>query len=134
MVPYSAPRSYSAPRPIVVRVPSAPARGRRRRRSGGGGGGSAFGLGSGGTIVAFAVAAAVIGLAENAGLLAKLPTVPLLGKKGLLAVGAYYYSRHGGGKLARDVAFAAAALSGYELGKLGSISGNGNGNGDNGDE
>jgi len=123
MVRYTAPRSYAAPRPIIIRAPSVPARRRGRRRSGGGGGGGAFGLGAGSTIVAMGLAAAVIGLAENAGLLGKLPSVPLVGKKGLLAIGAYYYSRHGGGKLARDVALAAAALSGYELGKLGSISG-----------
>jgi hypothetical protein len=113
----------------VVRVPSTPTRGRSRgrRRRNGGGGGLLGGLGGGSTIIAMGLAAAVIGLAENAGLLGKLPSVPLVGKKGLLAIGAYYYSRHGGGKLARDVALAAAALSGYELGKLGTISGNGNG-------
>ncbi len=79
---------------------------------------------SGGTgIVAIAIAAAVIGLAEQSGIVAKLPSIPLVGRKGALALGAYYYSKHGGGTLARDVAIAAAALSGYELAKSGSISG-----------
>jgi hypothetical protein len=120
---YTAPRSYSTPRPIIIRAPSAPARSRRPRRRGGGGGLFSSGGNDSSRIIAMSVAAAVIGLAENAGILAKLPSVPLVGKKGLLAIGAYYYSKHGGGKLARDVALAAAALSGYELGKLGSISG-----------
>jgi hypothetical protein len=47
----------------------------------------------------------------------------MVGRKGALAIAAYYYSRHGGGALSRDVAIAAAALSGYELGTKGSISG-----------
>jgi hypothetical protein len=119
---YAAPRSVSVARPIVIRAPAAPAR-RPRRRSGGGGGGI-FGSGSATNLGAIALAAAVIGLAENAGIMSKLPEIPLVGRKGALAIGAYYYSRHGGGKLARDVALAAAALSGYELGKVGSISGN----------
>ena len=122
MVRYTPP---SSTRVVVVRAPSAPARTRGRKRRNGGGGGGVLGLGSGGTILAAAVTAGVIGLAENAGLMAKLPTIPILGRKGTLAVIAYYYSKHGGGKLARDVAFAAAVLSGYELGKSGTISGNG---------
>lgn len=96
---------------------------RRRRKSNGGGGGGGL-LGGNNAIIAIGVASTVIGLAEQAGLLAKLPAVPLVGRKGLLAIGAYYYSKHGGGKLARDIAIAAAALSGYELGTKGSISGN----------
>jgi len=55
--------------------------------------------------------------------MAKLPAIPLVGRKGALAIAAYYYSRHGGGAIARDVAIAAAALSGYELGKSGTVSG-----------
>lgn len=80
-------------------------------------------MGEGTTIVAVGVGATVIGLAETAGLMAKLPDVPLVGKKGLLAIGMYYWSRHGGPRIARDIALAAAALSGYELGTKGSISG-----------
>lgn len=93
---------------------------RGRRRSSGGGGGF---LSGGGGIIAIALASAVIGLAESSGLMAKLPAIPLVGRKGALAFGAYYYSKHGGGSLARDVAIAAAALSGYELATKGSVSG-----------
>jgi len=83
------------------------------------------GGGSGGpsAIIGVAVGAAVIGMAEQAGVLAKLPAIPLVGRKGLLAIIAYYFSRHGGGGLSRTVAIAAAALAGYELGTTGAISG-----------
>jgi len=74
-------------------------------------------------IIGVAVGAAVIGMAEQAGVLAKLPAIPLVGRKGALAIVAYYYSRHGGGNLSRTVAIAAAALAGYELGTTGAISG-----------
>lgn len=112
---------YSAPRPIVIRAP-APVQRRRRRRSGGGG--SLGGLLSGGnSIIAIGVASAAIGLAETSGLLAKLPAIPLIGRKGALAIAAYYYSKHGGGSLARDVCIAAAALAGNELGRTGAVSG-----------
>lgn len=80
-------------------------------------------LGGGNAILAIGIAAAVIGLGEASGLVDKLPSIPLVGRKGALAIGAYYYSKHGGGSLARDVAIAAAALAGYELAKTGSISG-----------
>jgi hypothetical protein len=103
----------------------APPRRRRKRNGGGNGGGGGGGLlGGNNALIAVAVASTVIGLAEQAGLLAKLPAVPLVGRKGLLAIGAWYYSKHGGGSLARDIAIAAAALSGYELGTKGAISGN----------
>lgn len=53
-----------------------------------------------------------------------IPSVPVIGRKGLLAVIAYMASKHGiGGSISRDVAVAAAAVSGYELAKSGSISG-----------
>src|SRR5260221_4464137 len=108
----SAPPRYSAPRPIVIRAPATPAR--RRRRSKGGGGGFG-GIMSGGTgIVAIAIAAAVIGLAEQSGIVAKLPSIPLVGRKGPLALGAYYYSKHAGGRPPPGSTPAPAALALYE--------------------
>lgn len=107
------------PAPIVIRTSTTARKPKRsRRRRGGGGGGltptsmGAFGLGG-----------AIIGLAESNGVLDKLPSVPLIGRKGLLALGAYYWSKHGGGTIARDIAIAASVLSGYQLGKEGTISG-----------
>src|SRR5260221_6761052 len=115
----SAPPRYSAPRPIVIRAPATPAR--RRRRSKGGGGGFG-GIMSGGTgIVAIAIAAAVIGLAEQSGIVAELPSIPLVRRNGALALGAYYYSKHGGGAPARAVATAPRAVCGYATAKSGSV-------------
>lgn len=75
------------------------------------------------TPIAAATTAAVVGYAEQAGFLDKLPEIPVIGRKGTLAIAAWYYSKHGGGKMARDVAVIAATLAGYELGSKGSISG-----------
>lgn len=56
---------------------------------------------------------------------ATLPTMPVVGRKGTIAIAAYFLSKHGGmgSGIARDVAIAAAALAGYDLGNKGSISG-----------
>jgi hypothetical protein len=111
------PIRVNMPRPMVIASPRAAAR-PKRRKSGGGGM-----LGGASTFIAIGVAAAVIGMAEKAGIMDKLPDIPLVGRKGALAIGAYYYSKHGGGSLARDVALAAAVLSGYQLAKEGTITG-----------
>lgn len=116
------PVRVAAPQPIVVRTPSAPKAPRRRRSSGGGGGVGGL-LGGSNTAIAVGLTAAIIGLAESSGIVQKLPDIPLVGRKGALAIGAWYYSRHGGGTLARDIAIAAAAISGYELGKTGTVTG-----------
>ena len=54
-----------------------------------------------------------------------IPTVPLLGKAGTIALVGYLCRNMGGviGSVARDVALAGAAIAGYELGKEGKISG-----------
>lgn len=110
-----------AARPIVIQQPrAAPVAKRGGRRKGGGGG---LSLSGDGGILGMGLTAAVIGMAEKAGLLANLPTVPIVGRKGALAIGMWYWSKHGGGSLARDAAIAAAVLAGHELGTTGSISG-----------
>jgi hypothetical protein len=71
-----------------------------------------------------ALASGLIGLAEKSGLMDNLPDVPMIGKKGVVAIGAWAFSRYGGGgAIARDVAIAATALATYQLGKEGKISG-----------
>ena len=75
------------------------------------------------TPITAALVSAGVGYAEKSGLLDVLPTVPAIGRKGTLAVAAYFWSRAGGGKMARDVAVVASALAGYEFGKMGSVSG-----------
>jgi hypothetical protein len=51
----------------------------------------------------------------------KLPTLPIIGKKGAIAIAAYFFANKS--EIARDVCISAAAISGYELGKSGVISG-----------
>jgi len=55
-----------------------------------------------------------------------LPTVPLLGRSGTVALAAYLLNKQGmggGGGIMRDVALAGAVVAGYELGKEGKIAG-----------
>lgn len=82
-------------------------------------GSSAHGM----TPISAAVTAAVVGYAESAGFMDKLPSIPVVGRKGTLAIAAWYFSKHGGGKIARDVALIAAVLAGHELGTTGKVSG-----------
>ena len=91
----------------------------RRRKGGGGGGGGSLGA----EVMGAALTAGAIGLAEKSGLMDKLPAIPVIGRKGTLAVAAYFWARNGGGKIARDVAICAAVLSLYEYAKDGTISG-----------
>jgi hypothetical protein len=91
--------------------------GGRRRKSGGGGGSL------GAEIMGAALTAGAIGLAEKSGMMDKLPSIPVIGRKGTLAVAAYFWAKNGGGKIARDVAVCAAVLSLYEYAKDGVISG-----------
>lgn len=51
----------------------------------------------------------------------KIPTIPVLGKKGTVALGIYFLKPTN--PLLRDVGFAAAVLAGVELGSTGKISG-----------
>lgn len=96
----------------IVRARRAP---HRRRSSGASSGGV--------TPIKVAITAAVVGMVEKSGMLDKLPEVPVVGRKGALALVTYYWARHGGGQIARDVCLVTAAICGYEFGKEGSISG-----------
>ena len=70
-----------------------------------------------------ALTAAIVGMAEKSGVLDNLPEIPVVGRKGAIALAAWYWSRHGGGQLARDVAIVTCAIVGYQYGKEGSVSG-----------
>lgn len=87
-------------------------------------------MSGGGGVLAIGLAAAVLGMAESSGIVNALPAIPIVGRKGALALAMYYWSKNGGGPLARDVAIAAAAVSGYELATKGTISGEGEGQGE----
>lgn len=72
--------------------------------------------------MAAALGGAVMGFVDKS--FPTLPTIPMLGRTGSIALIAWALSGKGGiGGIARDVALAAAAVAGYELGKEGHISG-----------
>lgn len=71
--------------------------------------------------MAVALGGAVVGFLEKS-FGASLPTIPLLGRKGTLALGLLFLGKHKGGLL-RDAGMAAAAIAGYELGSTGKITG-----------
>lgn len=52
----------------------------------------------------------------------KIPTLPVVGKKGAIAIAAYYFADSKRGWV-EDVGIAAAALAGYEFGTTGKITG-----------
>lgn len=95
-------------------------RGRRggRRRSGGGGGG---GNGGARSIAAAALAGAGFGLLEKVADNYKVPSIPLLGKKGTIAIAAYMLRRQH--PLIGEVAYAGFVLAGFELVREGKVSG-----------
>jgi hypothetical protein len=51
-----------------------------------------------------------------------IPTIPLLGRAGTIALGAYLFSKGRGG-IWRDIAIAGASIAGYQFGKEGRVSG-----------
>ena len=117
----------SSPAPVIrIAAPKAAPAMTRRARVGRSIRRAAGSRAGGMTPISAAVTSAVVGYAESSGLLDKLPSVPVIGRKGTLAIAAYYFSKHGGGKIARDVSIIAACLAGYELGKDGSVSGDEN--------
>lgn len=87
--------------------------GRRRRSSGIGGGGGAN------VFISHAVGGFAVGFIEKS--FPNLPSLPLVGKKGAIALAAYFL--RGKHPVIQDVGKAAAAISGYEFGKTGVISG-----------
>jgi hypothetical protein len=101
------------PAPRVV-APVKPRKSRGRRR-----GGSVGGGGEG--IVPWVLTGAVVGMAEKSGIIDKLPEIPLLGRKGAAALALHFLGR--GNPWMRRSALLLAAISAYEFGKTGSISG-----------
>ena len=120
----------------LVMVPNnAPARRAAPRRRGGGGGGNvtrrrsggrrrASRGGGGGTslrnrMIGHAAGGFAVGFIEKS--FPNLPTLPLVGRKGAIAIGAMLLA--GKHPIIADIGLAAAAISGYELGSSGVISG-----------
>jgi hypothetical protein len=96
-------------------MPRAPVHHRRR-----GGGGKGKGL-TQSSMFASVVGGFALGVVDKA-LGGAIPTIPMLGRAGTIAVGAYLFRGKGGG-IMRDIAIAGAAIAGYQLGSKGSVSG-----------
>lgn len=72
------------------------------------------------------VGGAALGFLEKQSFIEMLPELPIVGRKGAIAIAAYFLHKKGfGGPIMRDIAIAAACTAGYQLGKEGKISGNG---------
>lgn len=76
-----------------------------------------------GRVGAIAGAGFAIGQLEKSDMWQKLPSPPLIGKKGLVLLALHYLSPGTG--MWHDAEVTLAALVGYELGKDGTISGDG---------
>jgi hypothetical protein len=111
-----------APAPIIrVQAPRAPSTYRSRKKSHRrkGGGGRALTQSS---CIGVAVGGAVLGFVDKT-LGASLPTIPILGRAGTIAVAAYFLGKGKGKGLFRDVAIAASAVAGYQMGNTGHVAG-----------
>ena len=75
------------------------------------------------TLMGAAIGGAALGFVDKQ--FPTLPTLPLVGRAGTIALIAWFLSKQRGGigTIARDVALAGAAVAGYELGKEGKVSG-----------
>jgi hypothetical protein len=115
MVAYRAPAQKA---PIVnVRV-AQPKKAKHRR------GGRGHGKGNlQKTMMGSAIGGYALGFVEKQ--FPNLPSVPVLGKKGTIALVAYFLANKGGqlGTIARDVAIVAAGVAGYQYGSTGTVSG-----------
>lgn len=105
-------RTIAAPAPIV-RYRQAPKKKVHHRR---GGGQSAQKVMMGMVVGGFA-----LGFLDKSG--TAIPTLPVLGRAGTIAVAAYFMGGKRGHGILADVAKAAAAVAAYEYGSKGSVSG-----------
>jgi len=104
------------PQPIIrVSAPrAAPSRKHHRKGRRHGGGGSTKGK-----LIATGIAGYVLGMVDKSG--TAIPTVPMLGRAGTVAAAAYFLGKGRG--IWGDVALAAIAIAGYEMGSTGKIAG-----------
>lgn len=106
----------SAPR--VVAAPKAKRRSRPRHGGGGGGGG-------GGTkqLMGVVVGAGIVGVLKKSGMMSQIPSIPVVGRIGAIAIAAHFWAQNGGGQLARDISLAAASIAAFQFGSEGEITG-----------
>ena len=97
-------------------TPRKPKRHHRRRSSSSGGAVSPK------SILGVAIGGAIFGFVEKQ--FPGLPTLPVIGRAGTIAVVGYFLCKSRfGGSIVRDLTIAAAAIAGQELGSTGHISG-----------
>jgi hypothetical protein len=70
-------------------------------------------------MIGHAVGGFAVGFIEKS--FPNLPSLPIVGKKGAIAIGAYLL--RGQSPILVDVALSAAAISGYQLGSTGTVTG-----------
>jgi len=106
-----------SPAPVIrIAAPRAlPAKKTHRRR-----GAASTGI-TGKTLIGAGIGGAALGFIEKT--FPNLPTMPIIGRTGTIAIAAYMISKRGGGGIARDIALAAAVLTGYQIGKTGTVAG-----------
>lgn len=115
-----------SPAPIIkVSAPRAPAvkKAKRRKHSGGGGGrsiGSATGAMSATKSGGLALGGFIYGYIEKN--VPQVPTLPLIGKSGAIALIAYFMGGKNPGIIA-DIGNAASVIAGYSFGSTGRVSG-----------
>lgn len=106
-------RNFSAPRPVILRVPAAIKRHVRKR----GGGQARTEKHRVGTIIG----GALLGYIDKQGF--QVPELPIIGKAGTLGVAAWAYARSTGSRWADDAATGMLTIAAYEFMREGSIAG-----------
>ncbi len=111
-------RRAPSPKPIIIRQRAAPVKKKHHGRRHHAGKGNLQK-----TMTGAAVGGFLIGFIEKQ--FPTLPTLPVVGKKGAIALVAYIVASKGGqiGAVARDVATVAAGIAGYEYGSTGKVTG-----------
>lgn len=113
----SAPRHHRAPQPIIVRSPrAAPVRHHKKHRGG------ARRVSAEKALMGIAIGGLVLGFVDKQGTALNIPTIPVLGKAGTLALVAHFIGKGRPGVLT-DVRNAAVAIAAYEFGSTGKVSG-----------
>src|SRR5580698_6107599 len=113
----SAPRHHSAPRPIVIRAPSPVARHKKGHR-----GGRRGHMSSEKVLMALAIGGLALGFADKSAM--AIPTIPILGKAGTIALATHFLGKGKAG-VVTDIRNAAIVVAAYEFGKDGKVSGDG---------
>src|SRR6516225_8900593 len=113
----SAPRHHRAPQPIIVRAPRAATKHVKKHHRGG------RRVSSEKALMGIAVGGLVLGFLDKQGATAlNIPTIPILGKAGTIAIVAHFFGKGRPG-VVTDVRNAAVAIAAYEFGSTGKVSG-----------